>query len=279
MDAVTQCEREVELARAKLKRDLGTLRSPRTFSSFTDELKAEAFKAKEAVVQHAKNAVHTGVEDFVEDVKAKAAANPAAALAIGAGIAWQMLRHPPIASLLVGAGLFSLWRTPTLRVGGRSNKDYLDEGKQRLKQQVSDLGVEASKVAADAGRVVTEKAGQTYDSATTRVERWSHAAAESVADLTSRATAKGEGVIAAARDSIDETGNAAAALANRASKTAKTFARDTATSLSEMTRNDLLAPTETRDKILLGVAGLAVAGALGLAYRKRVAEDVLSRAS
>jgi len=95
-NSVTECEREVEIARAKLTRDLSTLRSPETFSSFTGELKAEAFEAKDAVVEHAKEAVRTSVEDFVEDLKARAAANPAAALAIGAGLAWRVLRRPPI---------------------------------------------------------------------------------------------------------------------------------------------------------------------------------------
>jgi hypothetical protein len=37
---------------------------------------------------------------------------------------------------------------------------------------------------------------------------------------------------------------------------------------------DIVALSETRDKVLLGVAGLAVAAALGLAYQKCVAEEV-----
>jgi hypothetical protein len=45
----------------------------------------------------------------LDDLKARAAANPAAALAIGAGIGWRLLKHPPIASALIGVGLVSLW--------------------------------------------------------------------------------------------------------------------------------------------------------------------------
>jgi hypothetical protein len=257
MDTVTQCEREVELARAKLTRDLGTLRSPTTFSSFTDDLKGEAFKAKDAVLQHAKDAVHNSVMGFVEGVKAKAAANPAAALAIGAGLAWQLLRHPPIATLLVGAGVFSLWRTPVLRIEGRHNKDYLDQGKQRLKQQMNEFGVEASKVAADAGRAVAEKAGQAYDSAMATVEGFSHDAAESVADLTSSATAKAERVLSTARGNVSDAGDRIA------------------TSLRDTASTDLFPAADTRDRILLGMAGLAVAGALGIAYQKRVATEAM----
>jgi hypothetical protein len=273
LDTVTQCEREVELARAKLTQDLGTLRSPSTFSSFTDELKAEAFEAKDAVVQQAKDAVRASVENLVEDIKAKVAANPAAALAIGAGVAWQLVRHPPVASLLVGAGLFSLWRTPVLRVERRPNEDYLEEGKQRLKEQVKDFGAEASKIAAEAGRGVAEIAGQAYDSAGATVEGWSHVAAGAVTDLTSKATAKAERFISKARDTVGDASNQVVPLATRASHNAKALARDTAASIRNTASADLYPSMDTRDRILLGVAGLAVAGALGIAYQKRVAAE------
>jgi hypothetical protein len=275
LDSVTEFEREVELARAKLARDLGTLRSPTTFSSFTEDLKGEAFKAKEVVFQHARDAVHSSVNGFVEEVKAKAAANPAAALAIGAGIAWQLLRHPPIATILVGAGVFSLWRTPVLRIEGRQNKDYLDQGKQRLKQQLNEFGVEASKVAADAGRAVAEKAGQAYDSAAATVDGLSRDAAESAADIPARATAKAERIISAGRGIVSDAGDHAASLATRASQTAKPLAREIAMSLRDTASTDLFSAADTRDRILLGVAGLAVAGALGIAYQKRVATEAM----
>ena len=67
--------------------------------------------AKDDLIDKAKSSAHTMFEEFVDDLKGKAAANPAAALAIAAGVAWQMIRRPPIASALVGLGLVSLWRT------------------------------------------------------------------------------------------------------------------------------------------------------------------------
>jgi hypothetical protein len=273
MDTVTECEREVELARAKLKRDLGTLRSPTTVSSFADELKAEAFEAKDAVVEHAKEAVRTSVEGFVEDVKARAAANPAAALAIGAGIAWQLLRHPPVASLLVGAGVLSLWRTTPRAVPGRDNRDYLEQGKQRLKEQINDLGLEASKVAADAGRVIVERAGQASESAVAKAQDWSRDAAQTVGDLTSRATGKAQGVISAAQTAANDAGDQAALLARRVSDRARTLTRDSTTALRATTSSDVFRAGDTRDKLFLGVAGLAIAGALGIAFQKRVAAE------
>ena len=105
-----QLEREVEGARAKLAADLAVLRSPDTFSEFTEGLKSETLGAKDALVERAKSSVQSTIEGFVEDLKGRAAANPSAAVAIGAGIAWRLFRHPPIATALIGAGLVSLFR-------------------------------------------------------------------------------------------------------------------------------------------------------------------------
>ena len=110
-DHLDELEREVERARAKLDDDLAVLSSPQTYSSFGDALKAEASTAKDALVQRAKESASSTLSKVVRDLKGRAAANPGAALAIGAGIAWQLIRRPPIATALVGAGLFSLLRT------------------------------------------------------------------------------------------------------------------------------------------------------------------------
>jgi hypothetical protein len=88
-----ELERDVEAARARLARDLSTLRSPETFSDFTDSLKHQALEAKDGFVSN-----------LLEDLKAKAAANPTAALAIGAGIAWRLIKRPPIATALSARG-------------------------------------------------------------------------------------------------------------------------------------------------------------------------------
>ena len=70
---LSKLEVEVEEARAKLATDLALLRSPQTYREFTASLKSEAQSVAQRVL---------------DDVKARAAANPTAALAIGAGIAW-----------------------------------------------------------------------------------------------------------------------------------------------------------------------------------------------
>jgi hypothetical protein len=76
---------EVERSRAKLTQDLAVLCSPETFAAFTDDLKQEAFDTRDA---------------FWEKLKARAASNPAAVIAIGMGLAWRLIQRPPIASAL-----------------------------------------------------------------------------------------------------------------------------------------------------------------------------------
>ena len=115
-----QLERDVEAARAKLAGDLSTLRCPATYSEFSSELKYEALDMKDALVDKAKSSVQSTIDTFVEDLKARAAANPAAALAIGAGIAWRLIQRPPIATALIGAGLYSLLRTTPTQGNART---------------------------------------------------------------------------------------------------------------------------------------------------------------
>src|SRR5690349_12060839 len=100
---VTQCERDVEQARAKLASDLATLRSPETFASFTDDLKHEAFATKDAIVEKARSTAEDMATRLVNEIKARVAENPAAALAIAAGVGWRLIRNPPIATVLLGA--------------------------------------------------------------------------------------------------------------------------------------------------------------------------------
>ena len=119
-------ERQVESARAKLSEDLAVLCSARTFATFTDDLKQEALDTKDALW---------------EKLKARAAANPAAMLAIAAGLGWRLMNRPPIASALIGLGLFSLWRTPGAPLDKRSS--FLQQSAQSLKTQGEEFATAA----------------------------------------------------------------------------------------------------------------------------------------
>jgi hypothetical protein len=115
-------------------------------------LKQEAFETKDALW---------------EDVKARAAANPAAVIAIGAGLAWRLLQWPPIATTLIGLGLYSLWNTEPKQPGD-GTPDYLKQSRQALKEQTREALSAASRIAGQA----QEAAAAIWDDAREKVRKW-----------------------------------------------------------------------------------------------------------
>src|SRR5258705_3273627 len=237
-------EREVEAARAKLASDLSTLRSPSTTEEFTETLKREAIDAKDALVEKAKAGVQSSIESLIEEAKARAAANPAAALAIGAGIAWRLLRHPPVTSLLVGAGLLSLFRTKPEHSYGTS-MDYLSHAKTRLVEQAGEVAEVAKENAAALSETVTEKVTETTDDLKERVQDLAKQAA-SATHRVAKETKEHVSGMWSDEDTLDQAAHTAGAIASSPA---------------------------ARDQLLLGAAGLAVVAALGIACQRRFTEQ------
>jgi hypothetical protein len=236
-EQLRKIEREVEEARSRLRSDLQVLSSPRTYAAFKEDLKSEA---------------NTSVYNFVYGLKARAAANPAAALAIGAGIAWRVIERPPIAAALIGAGLFSLFRTTPTGSVPFEERDYFAEGRQRLTEQVSDF---AEDIRDEAVHITRSAASHMGDAA--------GAAAEKMRDFASAAT-----------DQVQESASSAGHLASSAIHGAKELAGELPARAGRMiqrgslTVEDAVSDDDTRDTLLLGVAGLAVATALGIAFQR-----------
>jgi hypothetical protein len=316
-DTLRQCEREVERARSKLASDLAELRAPQTFSSFTDDLKRDALETKDALVDQVKETAQSKFADLIEDVKARAAANPAATLAIGAGIAWRLLRHPPIATALIAAGIYSLWRTNGYQPPSGASPDYVQHGKERLMEQAGDLasGVAARtrELAADAGEAVSAKTTEMIEAAKAKAQEWSETAEGRAQQWSEAAQGKAQQWSDAARGKTQQWSGAAQTTAQQWSDgigqsaaavgsalkaeteslnaAARRTARDATDKALGATRTasahtaqvvreamhdgrDALANADSRDKLLLGVAGIAVAAALGIACQRRIAEEV-----
>ena len=72
-------------------------------------------ETKDELVDKTKEAAKDGAQRFLTELKERAAANPVAALAIGAGLAWRLVHRPPVATLLVGMGVVGLLRTSPAR--------------------------------------------------------------------------------------------------------------------------------------------------------------------
>lgn len=227
--SMRELERDVEEARERLLSHLSVLSSPAAYSEFKQDLKDEA---------------RFTLRGILDDVKGRAAANPAATLAVGAGLAWRLLRQPPITTALIGAGLYSLWRTTPAPTQGR-DLDYLSTAKTRLGEQMSDLATTVGQQTAQMAETVTENASQFAEAAKEKMQEWGSQASEEIAHRTASVTGR-------TAHAFDEASRAAGRIPSNAGYI-----------------NKVISNSEGRDTLLLGAAGLAVAAALGIAYQRR----------
>ena len=269
-----QLERDVEAARVKLAGDLATLRSPATYSEFTSDLKEEAFEMKDALVDKAKSSVQATIESVVDELKARAAANPTAALAIGAGIAWRLIQRPPIATALVGAGLYSLFRTTPTQTTLRTNEGYLSQAKDRLAEQATEFAEGVKDRAVAVGEAAAEKTSELAGSVKDRVLAMGEAATEKATELAGAATEQAQHWSAHARSSTQQIAGDAAAKIGKASNNLEEMRRSAADNIDEWSRpvQESLRSQESRDNLLLGTASVAVVAALGIACKRRLSE-------
>ena len=186
-------EGDVREARRRLKSDLEILRAPETFSSFKEDVIGEARRSRDDIVANVKEAAANRAERLVADIKERAAANPVAVGAIAAGVAWRILRKPPITTMLVGYGLISLWRTkPGQPAPGAETVYRAADMAIEAKEQVEQWGSEAADAIARATDVVVP-------AATATVQRWSADAGDAV----SQATTSVQSLVASGSKSLE----------------------------------------------------------------------------
>jgi hypothetical protein len=244
-------ERDVEQARARFANDLARLRSPANLARFKDDLWAEARETKDEWVEKTKEAAKDGAQRVLTQLTERAAANPAAALAIGAGLAWRLFHRPPMATLLVGMGLVGLLRTSPSQHSSRPYMGIQDEDPRHR----NDAGNASLAAFADAAKE--------------KVQDWSAHTGEAarqigtqIADKTASVADSASAVLLeagdAARDTMTQIADKAASVADRASHRLR----------------DTVPDQDDRDTYLLGAAALAVAAAVGIAFQRRTQEDM-----
>jgi hypothetical protein len=180
-------ERDVEAARNRLVGDIERLREPVAMSGFRNDVMAKVSSVKDDLVSRATDVAADAAQSVWSDLKGRASANPGAVLAIGAGLAWHLARHPPITTLLVGLGLSSLIRTDP------------SSGPSPIVTRT------------------TEVAGTVKET----VERWGEEAHDAVGELSQQAREWSAKARDRTEDMIAETSRSAAALADRSSRLAK----------------------------------------------------------
>jgi hypothetical protein len=187
-------EADVRAARRRLKTDLDGLQAPETFANFKDEVLAEARGSRDDIVANVKEAATDGAGRLFAEIKERAAANPVAVGAIAAGIAWRILRKPPITTMLIGYGLFSLWRTkPGQLAPGAETVYRTADMAVEAKEQIQQRGSDASDAIAHATAVAVPAVTDT-------VQRWSADIGEAV----SQATGAAHAVVASASQSVQQ---------------------------------------------------------------------------
>jgi hypothetical protein len=265
--SLARCERDVEAARARLAGNLQILRQPETVSSFTRAIKLEVSSAKDAAVESVKASASDAITGAIDTLKSKAAANPAALLAIGAGLAWHFIRNPPpIVSALVGAGLISLLKTPG--PAHAPGADLVAQGRERLKEQAADFVNVAKDAAATATAAVSGTISELSKSGANAATELAHATGKQVGEAMSR----GSDVIARMQHDVRDTVGEAASVVQGSLQNAVHASQRAFADASSINGRMMPVTPSQQDTILLGIAGVAVAAALGLAAQ-RIAKE------
>jgi len=246
-------ERDVETARERVSEDLQRLQSPATLSDFKNEVTSEvrayrddfvdkATAYRDDFVDKTTNALKDRAHGFLTDIKDRAAANPLAALAIGAGLVWRLLHKPPIATLLVGVGLVSLLKTdPQHPAMGAELVPQARDFALAAREKAKELGAQASDMVAAAGM---------------KVEEWTENAGDAIAHAAAAAEPLKETLQhwgSDAGEAMLEVSTVATSLVEQGSAAVQRIAQD----------------PEERDKYLLGAAAVALITAVGIASQRR----------
>ncbi|HLH92159.1 MAG TPA: hypothetical protein VKX28_27340 [Xanthobacteraceae bacterium] len=232
-------ERDVVAARRRVQDDLANLRGPAAAS-----LKRDLTERADGVLT---------------EIKDRLTANPVATVAIGAGVAWKLVHRPPIASLLVGYGLYSLIRTDPRRPSAMSGlaRQAIAAG-EAAAGRASEFAGEARSAAAEGLRSVQETVRKAADTVADGASAWTTRASEA-------ATEGMRGAQEAAGQASDTLGRAADAWRARAGETAAAAAAQA----RERAHDFAAAAQRDKDTYLLGFAAAALAAAIGIAAQRR----------
>lgn len=260
-DDLDSLERDIRTTRARLAANLSVLTSGTTLNELTATVKSEALDATDDLMERAKTSGLSMMWRGLDDLKDKAIANPVAVAAIGAGIGWKLWKNPPVASALVGYGLFSLLRGSA----GDPLQNAARDAGERLGETASAMLDTASQTAHD----IHHKAVSLADQAHTRAS----SLLGDVQDKASSMTANMRDTAAVIADDARLTASSLSAETQKIgndmwsqSQRAGQAVLDDVTDRARQLRGD------PQSQILLSIAGVAVAAAVGVAVSRYRAE-------
>jgi ElaB/YqjD/DUF883 family membrane-anchored ribosome-binding protein len=267
MSEVDALERDVEVARARLVNRVAQLKAP-PISGVKDELVADATDYKDEVIDSAKQKVTDAIDGFVSDVKRRAADNPVAVAAIGAGIAWKLWQKPPITTLLVGAGVAALFGRSSVREIDVDPYDpdrpsgYVPGGVAGYGYGTTAGAIEQKVIGGATVAIETarEKAGELRD----RVGEMTDSALRSAGELRDNAVRSAGELMDNARRSAGDLRESAVRSTGQAGDSLSAYARDTRARI-QPARN--YAEDVVRDNgLYFGLAALAIGAAAGIGF-------------
>jgi F0F1-type ATP synthase membrane subunit b/b' len=269
MSEVDALERDVEAARARLVDRVAQLKAP-PLSGVKDELVADATDYKDEVIDSAKQKLTDTIDGFVSDIKRRAAENPVAVAAIGAGIAWKLWQKPPITTLLVGAGVAALFGRSSVREVDVNPYDpdhpsgYVPGGVAGYGYGTTAGAIEQKAIGGATVAIETawQKAGELRDRARETANDLRDRARQSAGELR-------DNVVRSAGELMDNAGRSAAQLRDNAIRSSGE-AVDTLSSFATDARNRVRPAREYAEDVMrdngvyLGLAALAVGAAAGI---------------
>jgi hypothetical protein len=265
MSEVDALERDVEVARARLVNRVAQLKAP-PLSGVKDELVADATDYKDEVIDSAREKVTGAIDGFVSDIKRRAADNPVAVAAIGAGIAWRLWQKPPIATLLVGAGVAALLGRSSVREIDVDPYDpdrpsgYVPGGVAGYGYGTTAGAIEQKVIggATVALETAREKAGELRNKANELKE----SALRSAGEIRDSAVRSAGELLDSAGRSVDQLRENAIRSSGNAADSFSSFATDTRARIGPARE---YAEDVVRDNgVYLGIAALAVGAAAGI---------------
>jgi hypothetical protein len=257
-------ERDIRSTRARLAANLSVLTSGATLDELKTSVKAEALDVSDDLMDRAKSSGMGMMQRGIEELKDKALENPAAVAAIGAGIGWKLWKNPPIATALVGYGLFSLLR-------GSANdpvQNAVRDARGRIEDSTNAALRSARATAHDIRDKTVEMAGDVQDKASSLFGEVQDKAAAATEDMRNTASALA--------DKTRSTASRLAGEAEASGRGAKDLGQDmwAASQRSGQHRFDDVAGeirplrTDAQSQLLLSLAGVAVAAAVGMAVNR-----------
>ena len=248
---VATLQAEVAQARSRLATDLEKLTAPETFAAAKNEVMQQVDGYKQQILGGARESG----EGFVDGMKRRVAANPIPVAMIGAGLAWRFYRHPPVATLLLGAGVAMLMRAKTPADPNAYRDPYRESNPgPYVPGGVAGYGypVEASAP----GTSPIERVGQTASDVADRARDAGERARDMAVDAGAAVSDMASRAAGAASDAADRARTTAADIAGRAASAASDAAGWAQETASNVTDRASAMVSDARDR-----AGSMVSGA------------------